>query len=90
MVAYPFNLYRYVHAVFTSKEGVVDDVEFLFSNPREDATVVVRSASRAINLDDNDRNRKRLEEIRKSLTWEQVTMSCMSSSMCGFVLAVDG
>ncbi|CAM6086089.1 unnamed protein product [Calypogeia fissa] len=63
---------RYLHAVFTSKEGVVDDVEFLFSDPREDATVVLRSASRAISLDDKDRNRKRLEEIRKSLTWEQV------------------
>ncbi|KAG6545525.1 hypothetical protein Mapa_013127 [Marchantia paleacea] len=64
---------RYVHAKFTDKEdGVIDDVEFLFSNPSEDATVVIRAASRAQGTADKDRNRERLERIRGSLTWEEV------------------
>ncbi|OAE25430.1 hypothetical protein AXG93_2818s1070 [Marchantia polymorpha subsp. ruderalis] len=64
---------RYVHAKFIDKEdGVIDDVEFLFSNPSEDATVVIRAASRAQGTADKARNRERLERIRSSLTWEEV------------------
>ncbi|KAL2610554.1 hypothetical protein R1flu_029127 [Riccia fluitans] len=64
---------RYVHAVFTDKkDGVIDDVEFLFSKPSEDATVVMRAASRAQGVADNERNKRRLEQIRSTLTWEQV------------------
>lgn len=63
---------RYIYAVFTGEDGVSDDVEFLFSDPTEDATVNVRSASRATNYKDSGRNGKRLEALRMELGWEQV------------------
>lgn len=63
---------RYIYAVFKGDDGVSDDVEFLFSDPSVDATVNVRSASRAKDYKDSGRNRKRLEALRMELGWEQV------------------
>ncbi|KAG0590576.1 hypothetical protein M758_1G100300 [Ceratodon purpureus] len=63
---------RYIYAVFTGEDGVSDDVEFLFSDPSVDATVNVRSASRATDYKDSGRNGKRLETLRMDLGWEQV------------------
>ncbi|CAK9194348.1 unnamed protein product [Sphagnum troendelagicum] len=63
---------RYIHAVFTTENGERDDVEFLFSAPSVDATVNIRAASRTINYQDGGRNRNRLEQLRMSLTWQQV------------------
>lgn len=63
---------RYIYAVFTGEDGVSDDVEFLFSDPSVDATVNVRSASRATDYKDSGRNGKRLEALRMELGWEQV------------------
>lgn len=63
---------RYIYAVFTGEDGVSDDVEFLFSDPTLDATVNVRSASRATDYKDSGRNGKRLEALRMELGWEQV------------------
>jgi len=65
---------RYIYAVFTGEDGVSDDVEFLFSDPTEDATVNVRSASRATDYKDSGRNGKRLEALRMELGWEQVVL----------------
>eukprot|EP00250_Pteridium_aquilinum_P012120 c20522_g1_i2 orf=368-1129(-) len=55
---------RYLRAVFTDKDGNIDDLEFLFSIPSEDATVNIRSASRKFSQNDYGRNQKRLERIR--------------------------
>lgn len=66
---------RYVHATFTAEDGVIDDVEFLFSDPLSDATVCIRAASRALDYDDYGRNRKRLEQIRLALNWDEVGCS---------------
>ena len=66
---------RYIYVVFTGEDGVSDDVEFLFSDPSVDATVNVRSASRATDYKDNGRNGKRLETLRMELGWEQVSFS---------------
>lgn len=63
---------RYIHVVFTDKDGTIDDVEFLFSIPSEDATVNIRAASRRISSKDYGRNLKRLAKIRQALTWEEV------------------
>jgi hypothetical protein len=65
-------MHRYIHAVFTTENGERDDVEFLFSAPSVDATVNIRAASRTINYQDGGRNRNRLEQLRMSLTWQQV------------------
>lgn len=66
---------RYIYAVFKGDDGVSDDVEFLFSDPSVDATVNVRSASRAKDYKDSGRNRKRLEALRMELGWEQVLLA---------------
>ncbi|KAI5055060.1 hypothetical protein GOP47_0030205 [Adiantum capillus-veneris] len=63
---------RYIHVLFTDKDGTVDDLEVLFSIPSEDATVNIRSASRKISQGDNGRNQKRLERVRQALMWEEV------------------
>eukprot|EP01018_Ginkgo_biloba_P030152 Gb_15194 [translate_table: standard] len=62
---------RYLHAVFISKDGTADDLEFLFSSPSADAIVNLRSASRAKDTRDYGRNRKRLDELRQALGWEE-------------------
>lgn len=61
-----------MYAIFLSEDGEKDDVEFLFSIPTVDATVNLRAASRATDAEDSGRNRKRLEQLRMALDWEQV------------------
>lgn len=63
---------RYIHVVFTDKDGTIDDAEFLFSIPSIDVTVNIRSASRRVSSNDYGRNQNRLERIRRALMWEEV------------------
>ncbi|KAK3245696.1 hypothetical protein CYMTET_44756 [Cymbomonas tetramitiformis] len=61
----------YLYATFgNGRGGVLDDVEFLVSE--QDGTVVLRSASRTRGLPDGGRNRRRLENLRIQLDYEEV------------------
>eukprot|EP00897_Mesotaenium_endlicherianum_P006371 jgi/Mesen1/5762/ME000292S04833 len=62
----------YVYATFETDRGGIDDVEFLFSRPETDSTVVLRASSRAVERPDWGRNAKRLESLRAALSWEQI------------------
>ena len=83
---------RYVYATFVDEDGVVDDVEWLFSDSASDRIVQIHAASRAREQEDGGRNAARLEAIRAGLQWEQVTCSrpyFVSSRNIAPVVGVD-
>ncbi|GAQ84922.1 hypothetical protein KFL_002120160 [Klebsormidium nitens] len=63
---------KYVYATFVDEDGVIDDVEWLFSDSASDRIVQIHAASRAREQPDGGRNATRLEKIRAGLQWEQV------------------